>query len=49
MPETTENSAAEQAAQDLAELQFTPIPIDEASEIDDRPYVIGVRSEGVRN
>lgn len=40
--------ATEQATDDLAELQFTPIPADEAAELKDRLYLLGVRPEAVR-
>jgi hypothetical protein len=36
---------AQEAADDLAELQFSPLAPDEAAELDDRVYLLGVRRE----
>jgi hypothetical protein len=48
MMNSTPETAARQASEDLVELQFTPIPAEEASEMDDRVYLLGVRCEAVR-
>jgi exoribonuclease II len=45
---TNDTAPQQQAAQDLTELEFTPIPADEATEMDDRIYLLGVRIEAVR-
>lgn len=48
MTEITNEIAVDQTAEDLTELQFTPIPAADASETGDRLYLLGVRSELVR-
>ncbi|MFJ2130378.1 hypothetical protein ACIOMQ_05585 [Streptomyces sp. NPDC087845] len=38
-------SARSEAAEDLAELEFSPLTPEEAAEVDDRVYLLGVRRE----
>lgn len=45
--EVTREQAAEAVA-DLTELQFTPLTVEDASRLDDRLYLIGIRAETVR-
>lgn len=40
------NSSVE-ALDDLAELEFSPVPPEEAEELDDRVYLLGIRAEFV--
>ncbi len=42
---TSEATEAQEAAEDLAELQFSPLAPEEAAELDDRVYLLGVRRE----
>lgn len=48
MMNSTPETAVRQASEDLTELQFTPIPAEEVSEMDDRVYLLGIRCEAVR-
>lgn len=41
----TNKSAHSEAADDLAELEFTPLTPEEAADVDDRVYLLGVRRE----
>jgi hypothetical protein len=41
----TAEDLAQEAADDLAELQFSPVAPEEAAELDDRVYLLGVRRE----
>ncbi|MFC4857311.1 hypothetical protein [Actinophytocola glycyrrhizae] len=41
----TNESARREAAEDLAELEFTPLTPEEAAEVDDRVYLLGVCRE----
>ncbi|WP_433651509.1 hypothetical protein ACQP2C_02605 [Micromonospora zamorensis] len=41
----TNQSAHSEAAEDLAELEFTPLTPEEAADVDDRVYLLGVRRE----
>jgi hypothetical protein len=41
----TNESAHSEAAEDLAELEFTPLTPEEAADVDDRVYLLGVRRE----
>jgi hypothetical protein len=43
--EVAETKEAQEAAEDLAELQFSPLAPEEAAELDDRVYLLGVRRE----
>jgi hypothetical protein len=49
MNEPTQSKVADdlagEAADDLAELEFAPLTPDEAAEVDDRVYLLGVRRE----
>jgi len=38
-----------QAADDLEQLEFTPVSAEDAADLDDRVYLFGVRAEGVRS
>jgi len=44
-PSQTADDLAQEAADDLAELQFSPLAPEEAAELDDRVYLLGVRRE----
>lgn len=41
----TDQTTSQEAAEDLAELTFAPLPPEEAAELDDRVYLLGVRRE----
>jgi hypothetical protein len=41
------NSNVEELA-DLAELEFSPISSEEADDLDDRVYLLGIRAEAVK-
>jgi hypothetical protein len=43
--ETVARAAHSEAADDLAELEFSPLTPEEAAEVDDRVYLLGVRRE----
>jgi hypothetical protein len=40
-----DGTSSQEVADDLAELQFAPLPPEEAAELDDRVYLLGVRRE----
>lgn len=42
----TSKSNVEELA-DLAELEFSPIPLEDVDDLDDRVYLLGVRAEFV--
>lgn len=41
-------TAEREAAKDLAELELVPVVPQDATELDDRVFVIGIRAESVR-